>query len=150
MSIEVKRKSLPLVDILIVLFIVIIIIIVALPNLKRARIKSNEASAIKIIQKIAGAEEIYRTKSSPPEYTDLKNLALNGLIDKEIVEGKKNGYIFKMIENPTGDSFAVVAIPSVWGKTGTRSFYMDHGGTIRIEEGKAANENSKPLKNTTK
>src|SRR5437588_6845988 len=66
-----KQKGFSLIELLIVVAIILIIAAIAIPNLLRARIAANEASAVSAIRTINTAEVTYSTSFPTTGYADL-------------------------------------------------------------------------------
>ena len=139
--------------------IVLIVAAIAIPNLLRARISANEASAVGSVRVINTAAVAYQAQfnhypeglgslGSPvagvsPEYGA-------GLIDNTLASGKKSGYVFKyhgIDTKQTGalDDYEVTACPEVMGSSGRRCFYSDSSGVIRYSSSGHADKDSPPL-----
>jgi hypothetical protein len=110
----------------------------------RAEIQNNEKAALASLKEIAAAIEKYRVtythlpgtlaELGPAEKGPAKSDQA-GLIEKELADGRKNGYLFRYVIVGASDSgapakFELAAIPAEYGRTGTRSFYRDPGGAI--------------------
>jgi type II secretory pathway pseudopilin PulG len=107
-----------------------IIAAIAIPNLMASYRAANEGSAIHSLRTISQAELAYQSNFA--KYGTLQELAANGLIDPNLGSGTRNGYTFTITldsENPEG--FEVTGVPLTYGKTGTRSFYVDETFVIR-------------------
>jgi hypothetical protein len=133
---------------------IVIIAAIAIPNLLRARISANESSAISAIRAISAAETSYREKNSAIGYAcDLETLGAKnssessaGLIDPELANGEKHGYIFK-IRDCTAETFAVTATPRHRDQTGIRTFCSREDLVIHTGRGSEEDclENGDPL-----
>jgi len=110
----------------------------------RAEIQNNEKAALAAVKEISAAIEKYRVTYThlpetlaelrPPEKGAAKS-SQAGLIEKELADGRKNGYLFRYVIVGASDSgapakYELAAIPVEYGRTGTRSFYRDPGGVI--------------------
>ena len=107
-----------------------IVAAIAIPNLLAARRAANEASAIHTLKTISSAEFAYQ--SSLAKFGTLEELAANGLIDKNLASGNKNGYRFEVtLDSSNPEAFEVTGVPVTYGSSGTRSFYVDESFVIR-------------------
>jgi type IV pilus assembly protein PilA len=131
---------------------ILILAAIAIPNLLRARISANEASAVASIRTINTAEISYRVSYPAVGYTcRLASLGGNGasepsaehakLIDDDLASGQKHAYRFAL-ENcsntGTEHKYQVIAYPLVHNQTGIRTFCSDESGVIKSGEGQSA------------
>jgi prepilin-type N-terminal cleavage/methylation domain-containing protein len=153
MKITNKQKGFSLIELLIVVAIILIIAAIAIPNLLRARIAANEASAVGSVRTINTAQVTYSTTYGTG-FTTLAQLggaagcvaapATACLIDPVLTVGTKSGYVVATVPG-TGagtvlspfQSFEVNATP-VSTSTGTRAFCSDQSGVIRYNTTGAA------------
>lgn len=109
---------------------------------------TNEKSAVASLKAIADAVESYRRKyarlpeslaalGSPSRGPTTPEAA--GLLDSELVSGRKEGYSFRYVV--VGASvlgapakFELAATPITYGRTGLRSFFRDAEGTLRAAD----------------
>jgi len=150
---------------------VLIIAAILIPNLLRARMAANEASAVGSVRTIEMAAFKYRVaydNGFPPSLIAMDGVEPGSpscehahLINSVLATGQKNGYIFEYV--PTGEQIAwadaksggcgivgtqtynVHADPITRGTTGMRSFYTDQTGVIRFEMDRPAASDSPPL-----
>jgi type IV pilus assembly protein PilA len=139
--------------------IVLIIAAIAIPNLLRARIAANEASALGSVRTINTAAVAYQAQfkhypeglasmGSPvagvsPEYGA-------GLIDNTLASGKKTGYVFRYRgidskRSGTLDDYELTACPEKRNTTGVRCFYSDSTGIIHYSISGPADKESPTL-----
>ena len=134
------RKGFTLVEIMIVVAIIALLAAIAIPNLLRARHNANESAAIAGLRTISTASESYRAAQTPPAYpAALSNLsaALPPYIDSAlsgatVSASAKQGYYYTYNSNANNQQYTCVASPQVQGTTGTRSFYVDETGVIKV------------------
>jgi type IV pilus assembly protein PilA len=121
--------------------IILIIAAIAIPNLLRARMAANEASAAASVRILVIAEASYAGSHPDAGYTcTLADLAGAGLIDARLASGQKSGYVFELLGcSASGDSVAnvkyrVVAYPLTRNTTGTRAFCADESGVVKTND----------------
>ena len=140
--------------------IILIIAAIAIPNLLKARMAANEASAVGSLRVIATAVEVYKEEYQrypsglsalgPPRSGQSANADGAGLIDGMLMNGSKNGYEF--VYQPVSshgdsvfDGFDVTANPINPGATGQRHFHLDERMEIRVEKSGPAGRDSPAL-----
>lgn len=143
---------------------ILIIAAIAIPNLLRARIAANEASAVGSLRAINTAEMSYSATYGNGFSPDLGTLGGTeatcdhaGLVDVTLASGMKSGYAFSYgplrpsrmpAKGCTASGFGaygVAADPINRGTTGQRSFFTDQTAIIRSEPDGAASADSAPL-----
>jgi type IV pilus assembly protein PilA len=135
---------------------ILIIAAIAIPNLLRANMAANEASAVGSIRTINTACVTYATehKSLPSSLANLGPGAHPGadasdLIGGDLASGQKSGYLFTYEPGPMQDgaiiSYEVHADPVKPEATGRRYFFTDQTGIIRSSLHVQANSESPPL-----
>ncbi len=141
---------------------ILIIAAIAIPNLLRARMAANEASAVHTVREINTAEITYQTTYPTAGFT-CRLASLGGrnqptpsaehaqLLEDRIVAGQNSGYRFVLencVNTETDHKYQVVALPLVRHQTGVRTFCSDESGVIKAGEGESAEEclaNGSPL-----
>ncbi|MBI1320753.1 MAG: prepilin-type N-terminal cleavage/methylation domain-containing protein [Candidatus Hydrogenedens sp.] len=141
-----KSKGFTLIEMMIVVAIIAIIAAIAIPNLLRSRIQTNESSAIGNLRTVAGAEASYHCTAS--RYAGDFDLLTDDTVGPPYLPGQwgvdaKSGYEFTLTGG--GANYGCNADPELPNQSGVRQFYIDGSGVIRAEVGGAADETSAPI-----
>jgi prepilin-type N-terminal cleavage/methylation domain-containing protein len=138
-----KNKGFTLIELMIVVAIIAIIAAIAIPNLLRSRMQSNESAAIGNLRTIVGAEVAYHAANYQytASFDDLTG-SDPSYLDGDWA-GTKSGYNYTL--GGDADNFTANADPSTVGTTGNKGFYTDSSGVIRFAEGGPAAEDSPPI-----
>lgn len=92
--------------------------------------EQNEMIAIGMLSYIAGMESQYKEDTGKGSYGTLPQLVAAKYLQTEGLD--KYGYQFEITVQ--GDQFEAVATPREYGKTGTRSFFVDKSGVVRGDD----------------
>jgi prepilin-type N-terminal cleavage/methylation domain-containing protein len=153
-----KQKGFSLIELLIVVAIILIIAAIAIPNLLRARIAANEASAVSSMRTMNTACITYNTSygAYPTSLTNLAPIPSGttpsstsaDLLDATLTSSpfQKSGYTFTF--GDTGGAGTVYTIngdPITLNTTGVRQFYTDQTGVIHYAIGASAAATDSPL-----
>ncbi len=141
-----KQKGFSLIELLIVVAIILIIAAIAIPNLLRARMAANEASAAASIRTINTAEVTYQTNYPTTGFAAaIANLggaspctaviATACLIDNNLATGTKTGYNFtaNAVAAVPSVSYAANGKPVSANQTGVRAFCSFEDAVVRVD-----------------
>jgi type IV pilus assembly protein PilA len=113
---------------------------IAIPNLLRARMAANEASAVAGVRTLITAEISYAASHPEVGYTcSLSDLGAAGLISGELARGGKTGYALELRDceplaaGGGNAKFQVVAYPERPNQTGKRAFCAGEDGVIKAD-----------------
>ncbi len=120
-----RSRGFSLIELLIVVAIILIIAAIAIPNLLRARIAANEASAANSVRSINTAEFAYSAQYPTNGYA--------------VALANKSGYVFAatgLLPNGAINlSFISAASPVDYNRSGVRDFCSTEDGVIRFDAG---------------
>lgn len=154
-----KGEGFSLIELLIVVAIILIIAAIAIPNFMRARIAANEASAVSSCRTINSGEINYNSYYQQGYSSTLAQLGpppsgqadINkaDMIDSILATSVKSGYAFVYtpanLTNGRYDAYLLNANPTVPQRTGSRYFFSDPSGVIRVAYGTDAGPSDSPI-----
>jgi prepilin-type N-terminal cleavage/methylation domain-containing protein len=133
-----NRNGFSLIELLIVVAIILVIAAIAIPNLLKARVSANEASAVRSVREIKTAEVAYFNAFPAVGYAvKLSDLGCggacptpptpsqSGYLDDSLAAGNKSGYNFAATGIAVGAlnlNFVAAAAPVAAGVSGNRDF----------------------------
>lgn len=138
-----NTKGFTLIELMIVVAIIAIIAAIAIPNLLRSRMQSNESSAIGNLRTVVGAQTAYHSSNNTytVDFADMTG-ATPPFLDGDW-SVTKSGYDFAL--GGDANNFSCTASAANYGVTGGRGFFVDASGVIRYEAGADATVASTPL-----
>jgi prepilin-type N-terminal cleavage/methylation domain-containing protein len=139
-----KNKGFTLIELMIVVAIIAIIAAIAIPNLLRSRMQSNESAAIGNLRTIVGAQVAYHAAN----YAYAADFAALGAGTPKYLEGtwdgaSKSGYDYTL--GGDGNNFQANADPTTPGTTGGKYFFTDASGVIRYNNDAQASDADDPI-----
>ena len=136
---RINNKGFTLVEIMIVVAIIVLLAAIAIPNLLRARHNANESASIAALRTISTACESFRAAQTPTTYP--ANLAaLSGAVPPYIdtalggatgAATAKQGYFYTYART-NANQYTCTASPATSGVTGTRIFFVNETGVLRL------------------
>ncbi|MFA7677052.1 MAG: type II secretion system protein [Candidatus Omnitrophota bacterium] len=140
-SFSLKSRNFTLVEIMIVVTVIMILVFAFVPSMLRARVTSNEATAVANARALYTSLQMYYTDNNKRYPTELSQLA--GYTTSQLASGSKSGYLFNYTYDGP-DSFHININPRTPGKTGTRYFYLDENNILRVNPEGEATDNDPP------
>src|SRR6202045_5439718 len=155
-SMRKRKKGFSLIELLIVVAIILIIAAIAIPNLLRAKIAANQASAVGSLRTLNTACIAFSTSYGqfPNALTNLGPVGSGGtasstsadLIDSVLAAGTKSGYTFAFGPGSSNQSYTITATPITAATTGQNMYFTDQSGVIRVDtSGTGAGASSTPI-----
>jgi type IV pilus assembly protein PilA len=150
-----RQKGFSLIELLIVVAIILIIAAIAIPNLLRAKMSANEASAVASMRTINTSEIVYQstynvgysttltqlgaaTATVPCDSSTVPTSSSACLLDATLAftPFTKSGYKFTYVG--TAGSYTLNGDPVQMGASGQRGFFTDQSNVIHAKSGAVA------------
>lgn len=140
--------------------VILIVAAIAIPNLIRAKISANQASAVASVRTLnsalIGYQSVYGhypdsiVQLGPPGPSEHVGDQHAALIDAVLATSVKSGYRFAYEsvpkQDPNGeDGFVIHADPVTYDRTGYTYYFSDQSGVIRMDRTREATADSPPL-----
>lgn len=140
-----KNYGFTLIELMIVVAIIAIIAAIAIPNLLRSRMQTNESAAISNLRAINGAQTSFHGANS--RYANDFDELTAPPSGPPFLDGDwaqvKAGYNFVMVGAP--NAYTANANAETYGTTGNRGFFTDQSGVIRFAVGGDAGAGNDPI-----
>ena len=142
-----KNTGFTLIELMIVVSVIAILAAMAVPNLMRSKMASNEVNAIGALRTLSSAQTTFQAISGTDanangvgefgSFTQLSS-GVPAYIDDSLGSGQKAGYFFMVTTTgvPATDEFMwqATAYAISKGRTGHRTFYIDESGVLRASD----------------
>lgn len=137
-----RQKGFTIIELLVVVAILGILTAIAIPGLRRARQRADQASAVQSLRTLTTSEYLYYSKSN--SYGDLTALGANTVVDSVLASGTKSNYKFVVTAPPGAKTFTITATP-ISEAASLPHYFVDETTVIRFNDGAPAHAGSTPI-----
>ncbi|HEX8748703.1 MAG TPA: hypothetical protein VF717_16140 [Pyrinomonadaceae bacterium] len=100
----------------------------------KLRIETHEQDAQNMLMNIAQKQLVYSLQHNGL-FTDLQTLVKEQLLPEDVLASDSTGYKFHVTLSADKKSYTAGAEPTIYGRTGLQSFYMDPSGIKKADTG---------------
>jgi prepilin-type N-terminal cleavage/methylation domain-containing protein len=137
-----REKGFSLVELVFVLAIIGILSTIAVPFIHQARLTAQEKAAVANVRTLFEAENLYHIRNG--RYGTLSELTAQSFVP-DSYDGPYLGYSFSVV-TAAHYHLGIVAVPSEFGISGRKGFFVDESGVIRYStDGSPPSASSPPL-----
>ena len=124
-----------------VVFIIALLGGLSRPYLLQSTMAANEKVALTTLRVLLSGQIQYNVRTTT--YATLAQLVSTGLADETLQDGIKSGYDFST-QNITDINFEMIAVPSAFGGTGNKGYFINESTVIRYSANGTAPDSSSP------
>ena len=149
-----EGRGFTLVEIVIVMAILVILSVLAIPPMLRSRMTANESVAINACRMIVASSQAYHGSSNPHTYPGSLSELTAPVSDPPYIDSilaaatstdnSKQGYYYTYVLVGSAQ-FTLNADPVVSNVTGSRHFFVDEAGVIRVNPNGPAGPTDPPV-----
>jgi prepilin-type N-terminal cleavage/methylation domain-containing protein len=138
-----KEKGFSLVELVFVIAIIGILSTLAVPFIHQARLTAQEKTAVANIRTLFEAQNLYHIRNG--KYGTLPELVAESFVPESYEGSGFLGYSFSVV-SAGNYHLAIVAVPTEFGISGRKGFFVDETGLIRYStDGSPPSASSPPL-----
>jgi prepilin-type N-terminal cleavage/methylation domain-containing protein len=148
-------RGFTLIELMVVITIIIVIVAIAIPNLMRSRMTSNEGAAISNMRTISSAEQQYQAAAITVDAGGMGTFAslvqlratIPAFIDQALGSGTRQGYLYFVAPGGAvgAPTYVANADPIIMDGSGSRGFFVNESGIITFLTGGVAGPGDLPV-----